>query len=282
MATPGDNRSPSPVKKSYGGLPKSGSKTVAARPSKSRPSAGGVFKKPSLPALNLAAASGDSVQPSNGSWDGTIASAPARAHSSTTPTDAAAPSPDSHRKSSAALRDTIAKAKAAKRAAMRQSIPTQTTEDGEVPIVPSDDGFDFGTIHDDPFNLNKGGNPKQKVLQQKVGAARASGRLNIAALNLKEIPVEVMKMYDFEALGAGGNWAESVDLTRFIAADNELETLDDFIFPDTEPGNPEDESQGNIFGGLEMLDMHGNLLVGVPLGFRRLGHLTSLNLVSLP
>lgn len=146
-------------------------------------------------------------------------------------------------------------------------------------IVPSDDGFDFGTIHADPFNLRKGENPRQKVLQQKVSAARASGRLNIAALDLKEIPVEVMKMYDFESVGAGESWAESVDLTRFVAADNELETLDDFIFPDSEPGKPEDDSQGNIFGGLETLDMHGNLLVGVPLGFRRLTHLTSLNLV---
>lgn len=147
--------------------------------------------------------------------------------------------------------------------------------------MPSDDGFDFGTVHADPFNLNKGVNTKQKVLQQKISAARASGRLNIAALDLKEIPVEVMKMYDFESIGASGSWAESVDLTRFVAADNELETLDDFIFPDSEPGNPDDEGQGNIFGGLETLDMHGNLLIGVPLGFRRLTHLTSLNLVRL-
>lgn len=286
MAAPADNRSPSPAKKSYGTLRKSGSKTVASKPSQGRSSVNGLFKKPSLPALNLSNASGDStrntsvdsVQSSNGSWDGTVPPSSSVTSASTAPTDAVA-SPGSHRKSSAALRDQIAKAKAAKRAAMRQSTSAQSTTDNEVPIVPSDDGFDFGTIHADPFNLRKGENPKQKVLQQKVGAARASGRLNIAALGLKEIPLEVIKMYDFESAGASGSWAESVDLTRFVAADNELETLDDFIFPDSEPGNPEDDSQGNIFGGLETLDMHGNMLIGVPLGLRRLSHLTSLNLV---
>ena len=151
----------------------------------------------------------------------------------------------------------------------------------DVPIVPSDDGFDFGV--EDPFGLRKGENPGKKVLNQRVNAARTSGRLNIAALNLKEIPVEVMKMYDLERIGPNdGSWAESVDLTRLVAADNELEKLDDFIFPDTAPEtfNDEEAGQGNIFGGLETIDLHGNLLVDVPLGFRRLSHVTSLNLVS--
>lgn len=87
-------------------------------------------------------------------------------------------------------------------------------------------------------------------------------------------------MYDLESIDTG-SWAESVDLTRFVAADNELEELDNFIFPDTSPDmfNEEQASRGNIFGGLETLDLHGNLLVGVPLGIRRLTCLTSLNLV---
>jgi hypothetical protein len=100
---------------------------------------------------------------------------------------------------------------------------------------------------------------------------------------LKEIPVEVLKMYDLESIG-DGSWAESVDLTRFVAADNEFEELDDFVFPDTNPASFDEEqaSQGNIFAGLETLDMHGNLLVNVPLGLRRLTCLTSLNLVRNP
>ena len=92
-------------------------------------------------------------------------------------------------------------------------------------------------------------------------------------------------MYDLESIGTfDGSWAESVDLTRLVAADNELEELDDFIFPDSEPSSFDEAqaAQGNIFAGLETLDMHGNLLVNVPLGFRRLTCLTSLNLVCIP
>jgi Leucine-rich repeat (LRR) protein len=239
--------------------PKTGAKTVAARPAKPRASAGSLFKKPSLPAIDLEAANSDV---------------------SLDVTD----NPSSARKSSIALRDHIAKAKAANREAMRQSTSAQGADAHvETPIVPSDDGFDFGVAHEDPFNLKKGETASQRVLQQRISAARSTGRLNIAALSLKEIPVEVMKMYDLESIGANnGSWAESVDLTRFVAADNEFEKLDDFIFPDSDPSSfaDEDDSAGSLFGGLETMDLHGNLLVNVPLGFRRLAHLTSLNLVN--
>jgi hypothetical protein len=168
---------------------------------------------------------------------------------------------------------------------MKQAAEAQPEADGfEKPIVPVDDGFDFGVAHQDPFNLRRGENPGKKVLQQRVATGRTTGKLNIAALNLKEIPIEVMKMYDLENIGAGdGSWAESVDITRFVAADNELETLDDFIFPDHSAASTEDdgEGSGNIFGGLETLDLHNNMLVNVPLGFRKLNFVTSLNLVSL-
>lgn len=102
-------------------------------------------------------------------------------------------------------------------------------------------------------------------------------------MGLKEIPTEVLKMYDLESLDRpGGAWAESVDLTRFVAADNELETIDDAIFPDTDPSDlaNEDESEGRLFGGLESLDLHGNTLIALPMGLRRLQLLTSLNLVN--
>lgn len=167
---------------------------------------------------------------------------------------------------------------------MKQASNDQPAPGVEAPIIPCDDGFDFGVKHEDPFNLKRGENPKKKVLQQRASAARTSGRLNISALELKEIPIEVMKMYDLESIGTfDGAWAESVDLTRFIGADNEFEKLDDFIFPDSNPDTFDEAqaSQGNIFGGLETLDLHGNLLVGVPLGLRRLACLTSLNLVSV-
>lgn len=91
-------------------------------------------------------------------------------------------------------------------------------------------------------------------------------------------------MYNLESIGGDdGAWAESVDLTRFVAADNELEMIEDSIFPDSDPQDMADDedSQGNIFGGLETLDLHGNMLIALPMGLRRLPQLTSLNLVSL-
>lgn len=279
-------RSPSPVKMAMG-PPKAGSKTVAARPVRPKGSVNGLFKKPSLPAIDQSAALDEApVSPSN-AWSGSIPplvkpTAPKKTPSRASNSNASEPTtPSSNRKTSAALREQIAKAKAARRAEMQRAAATQPQQEQEAPIIPVDDGFDFGMPQADPFNQRRGENPKKKVLQQRINTARSSGRLNIAALDLKEIPMEVMKMYDFETMGSyDGSWAESVDLTRLVAADNELEEIDEFIFPDTNPKSFDDAqgSQGNIFGGLETLDLHGNLLVGVPLGLRRLNYLTSLNL----
>jgi hypothetical protein len=114
------------------------------------------------------------------------------------------------------------------------------------------------------------------VLRHRVDNARTDGRLNIAALALKEIPEEVLKMYDYEFNKDSSSiaWGEAVDLTRFIAADNELEVIPDEIFP------ADDDDNGMQFGGVELLDLHGNHLSGLPLGVRRLERLTVLNLVS--
>ncbi|KAG8671111.1 hypothetical protein FPOAC2_04433 [Fusarium poae] len=280
-----DARSPSPGKTAVP-TPMSAPKPLAIRPASAKPPTKSVFKKPSLPALNKASLHASSPRrgsvnsASTASWDGTIPSSA----TSVTGESAEPGTPPSARKSSAALREQIAKAKAAKRAQMKQAAELAQTQEGEeAPIIPEDTGFDFGVNNDDPFNLRQGEDPKKKVLQNRVSAARTSGRLNIAALHLKEIPIEVLKMYDLESIGTfDGSWAESVDLTRLVAADNELEELDDFVFPDSEPSSFDEAqaSQGNIFAGLETLDMHGNLLVNVPLGMRRLTCLTSLNLSS--
>lgn len=117
------------------------------------------------------------------------------------------------------------------------------------------------------------------MLQKRVDTARKSGSLNIAALGLSTLPDEVLKMYEYDP-NANSDWFENVDLVKFIAADNELATLPDEAFPDIDPENfdMEDESKGNQFGGLEILDLHGNILQSLPIGFRRLQRLTSLNL----
>jgi len=193
------------------------------------------------------------------------------------------PAPSSSRKSSAALREQIAKAKAAKRAASRHvSAVGAAPSEEQPPVIPTDTTFDFGLSQQDAFGQQRDSQAKDKVIQARVQGARTSGRLNIAAMGLREIPAAVMGMYDLESIGRhDGAWAESVDLTRFVAADNEIEMLEDAIFPDREPHElaDDEEGQGNIFGGLETLDLHGNMLICLPMGLRRLQLLTSLNLV---
>lgn len=119
------------------------------------------------------------------------------------------------------------------------------------------------------------------MIQKRVDVARTEGRLNIAAMNLKEIPVEVLKMYDSEFNNDSEiPWNEVVDLVRFVAADNEIETIADDAFPDVDPESWDNEgTTGPQFGGLEVLDLHGNVLFDVPMGLKRLGCLTTLNLV---
>ncbi|KAG5933564.1 hypothetical protein E4U53_000946 [Claviceps sorghi] len=262
----------------------SSSKTTSGRPVKTHSTAQGLFKKPSMPAMKGLAGSTDSMHAPETTWDGSIARAESPAATGADRAPAL-----TNRKSSAALREQIAKAKAAKRAALRQTRVSQGSTTSEEQHNVFNDEFNIGAEHEDPFNLRKGETPGFKVLQQRIASARTSGRLNIAALGLKSIPPEVMNMYSLESVGGhGGNWAESVDLTRLVGADNEIEQLGESMFPDKALDSFDDDDgncgagdeQSNIFGGLETLDLHGNLLSAVPLGFRRLAHLTSLNLSS--
>ncbi|KAL2372341.1 hypothetical protein RJ035_005630 [Blastomyces gilchristii] len=168
-------------------------------------------------------------------------------------------------KSSSALRETIAKAKAAKKAAMESNAKNGL---GDV-LDPSND----------PFAQLSKAEPNKRVLKNKAAAARTSGHLNIAAMGLKEIPDEVLTMYDFDP-ESEGEWYESVDLIKFIAADNEFKSLSDAIFPDVDFNtmDMDENTKGCQFGGLEVLDLHGNILTTLPKGLRRLQRLRSLNL----
>ena len=164
-------------------------------------------------------------------------------------------------KSSVALRETIAKAKAAIRSKSGNQASSLRGSTSSVDAFPH---IDIGGTNDD-------------LLRQRVATARTDGRLNIAALGLTEIPPEVRNMYNSNT--GDGAWYESVDLIRLIAADNEFEYLDEKVFPD-EPatsGDADDEYQSSLFRGLETLDVHGNRLRSLPTGIQRLERLTNLN-----
>ncbi|KAI0129698.1 hypothetical protein BJ170DRAFT_692364 [Xylariales sp. AK1849] len=287
-------RVPSPEKIS---VSKFGSKMAAARPLKPRASLNGLFKKPSLSSLDNAgsATSELTIRPprkvSVASIKSTATTSGEDRNLSSASTTSTALTVDSveetlaastARKSSAALRDQIAKAKAAKRAASRQLEASSAPTPLRSPLIPTDNTFDFG-LSDDPFGQKQFEDSNRKVMQSRIDMARTTGRLNISAMGLKQIPDEIRKMYDLEAIGRpDGAWAESIDLTRFVAADNELETIDDSIFPDTDPIDfaDEEDGRGHQFGGLESLDLHGNTLIALPMGLRRLHELTSLNLAQ--
>ncbi|KAI7192166.1 hypothetical protein KC352_g21398, partial [Hortaea werneckii] len=202
-ALPTVERSPSPSKRirpveglaGGSGMTETGNRTIAARPTKAKSGAEGTFKKPLHPARPTAKS--DDTAPA-----GTDApSAKAAAASS----------------SSSALRQQIAAAKAAakkdKEKAKHDSPPLQ------------DDRASFGAFdsnqHPDPFNTA----PKDEkhMLKQRIKIAWTSGKLNIAGLGLTSVPEEVLGMYESKAMEEGkANWAEVVDLTRMIAADNEF------------------------------------------------------------
>ncbi|KAF8250892.1 L domain-like protein [Wilcoxina mikolae CBS 423.85] len=182
------------------------------------------------------------------------------------PAEQPSPQKGDHRKASQSLRDTIRQARAAK----QRVASVSNGENNGIAATNGLDGFDFGT--DDPFNqsiLGEGGSTK--VLQQRIKSARVEGRLNISNLELKEIPAAVYKMYDTseEELAAtdddnGPKWYESVDLAKLIGADNEIGEVG--------------EELAQQFGGLSFIDMHNNLLTGLPANLVQLTELTVLNL----
>ncbi|KAI1937343.1 hypothetical protein LOZ12_005321 [Ophidiomyces ophidiicola] len=172
-------------------------------------------------------------------------------------------------KSSSALRESIAKAKAA-----RKFIKQNNSK------VDFADPFDNLSIKD-PFSPIHNGGSNKEVLRNRTMTARKSGSLNIAALGLKELPHEVMTMYDYNP-EINDNWYETVDLVKLMAADNEFESLAEEAFPDIDPSDIDldEDAKGNQFGGLEVLDLHGNLLTSLPIGLRKLDRLHSLNLAK--
>ncbi|MCJ1333356.1 hypothetical protein MMC10_010051 [Thelotrema lepadinum] len=179
--------------------------------------------------------------------------------------------------SSGTLRDAIKQAKAANR---------NTSGPKGDPFMPrsADNGPTSLSGDIDPSSLDLLDSSHVNILRKRVNNAKENGKLNIAALCLKEIPVEVLQMYDPTTAGEGGPaWYESVDITRLNAADNELLELPEQIFPMI--GSPrktdfdtDDEPSTAIFAGIDAMDVHGNQLRTIPLSLGRLPALTALNI----
>ncbi|KAF2097568.1 L domain-like protein, partial [Rhizodiscina lignyota] len=216
-------------------VPLSGSKTMHARTPSSRPGLDGLFSSKPRPTRSTVASAARAVKP---------------------PPDAPDTSPRKVSSSSAALREQIRLAKEKHR---RESAKG----------VEEEPNFDMVA---DPFNQKP--RDAESEVSKRIAEARIEGRLNVSAMGLKEMPSEVLHMYDMKGDAADSvAWGEFVDIVKLTAADNELQTLPEEMFPDGE-----DDDKIPQFGGLENIDLHGNMLQTIPLGFRGLERLTILNL----
>jgi hypothetical protein len=247
-----------PVLKGASRAPVRGSKTISGRVQQTRPALADLFSAPKPPSKDHPAK----------------ATRPKVVQKKVVEESEPSPKAEQASKSSAALREQIRRAKAERRSlGAKQNSPASD----DVTTMPVFEPI----VHADPFNQQ----PKdgRAVLRQRVTAARSDGRLNIAGMGLKEIPEEVLNMYDYEVIKQSGTaWNEVVDLVRFVAADNEIGTIPDEAFPDVDYNSlsQDDDEKGPQFGGVEVLDLHGNVLYDVPRGLRVLERLTTLNLVG--
>lgn len=195
-----------------------------------------------------------------------------RASNGPTPSVAGTPTLKDSPKSSAALRETIAKAKAARR--------TMIKDQGSQSLADHPNAQPNAV--DEQNNLFGGVAEVQRILHKRIETARTTGKLNVSALSLSKFPREINEMYNLEKIDSDhGEWYESVDLVRLIAADNDFESLDDWVFPDLSTRgdcDTDDDCGGNTFRGLESLDLHGNRLFGLPEGLRYLDRLKTVNL----
>ncbi len=163
-------------------------------------------------------------------------------------------------KSSAALRETIANAKAARRAA-----PKHKTDEVVKPI---NRYLDLPTPpEENDVHIN--------LLRKRITIARTEGKLNISGMGLKAFPDEVLKMYAPENMRDGPTWYESVDLIRLDASNNDLEDLGWDSVVNDESGDRECD---NIFGRLQTLNLNGNRLRTLPLSLKSLENLSVLKL----
>lgn len=173
-------------------------------------------------------------------------------------------SPKPKLKSSTALRDTIANARAARRGA-----PKYEADEVVKPIKQH-----LGLHVPEPETED---NTHVNLLRRRITAARIDGKLNISGMGLKTFPDEVLEMYDSKHITDGPAWYESVDLARLDASNNEIEDLG-WEFANVPTGQDDDQPCENIFLGLQTLDLHGNRLRSLPSSLRDFEHLTFLNL----
>lgn len=108
---------------------------------------------------------------------------------------------------------------------------------------------------------------KMAVLLKVVNNAKQTGKLNLSSQQLQELPDALFADFTTRSndvsFDSDNKWWEVVEMTKIIAADNMLHSVDPRI---------------SSFLGLKVLDLHNNQLSELPDEFSSLENLQSLNL----
>ncbi|KIV93785.1 hypothetical protein PV10_04973 [Exophiala mesophila] len=253
------------------------SKTISSHSVKSKPSLASIFKDPPPPVPNTGKLAVSNLEQQktllrprtrgeNSIAPSTPPSVASKCRSATEQLEVPKSEIKNSPKSSAALRESIAKARAARKKALDPD--ASVSHDASA-------GTSWPAVLADGEGMN---HPEHRgVLKRRFNQALASGHLSIQGLSLKRIPNEIMKLYERD--NSTVPWSEMVDLVKFTAADNEIEKIEDDIFPDyTTEELMNDDEKTNQFAGLTNVDFHRNLLRDIPIGLRRLERLETLNL----
>ncbi|KAI9021465.1 hypothetical protein CLU79DRAFT_703168 [Phycomyces nitens] len=108
-------------------------------------------------------------------------------------------------------------------------------------------------------------------IQTAISQAKRSGKLIISNRGLERIPEEVLTMYHVDPnkivvdfTSSADAWYDSVELTKFMASDNQLVVLDERV--------------GEEFGALTLLDLRNNQLQDLPHSLSQLRNLTHVQM----
>lgn len=108
---------------------------------------------------------------------------------------------------------------------------------------------------------------ESNIIKKIIQASRQSGRLNLSSQSLEDWPdlifEEELSSSKDVSFDSPSEWWKTVELVRFLAADNKLTLIDSRV--------------GNL-GALMVLDLHGNEISEIPAALSRLETLQTLNL----
>ncbi|ORZ22200.1 hypothetical protein BCR42DRAFT_433534 [Absidia repens] len=200
--------------------------------------------------------------------------APSTKKSVTTATSSERPNPHSKARASEGVRAFMSNQRSRLNKAKQQQQQQPDDEVDPSKMKPSSGNVMTGAQrYSDNFqDTSLSSSPNTSNLKSVIQQAKSSGRMNLAHRHLEKVPDQILNMYhvdpnsivvDFSSSG-GDAWYDAVELTKFVAAFNDITVMDERI--------------GTEFGALTLLDFRNNRLQGLPSSLAQLERLTTLHL----